>query len=43
VLLTSGFAEANREAAEAVGVQVLSKPYRLEELASAIRETMGTA
>jgi signal transduction histidine kinase len=43
VLLTSGFAEANREAAEAVGVQVLPKPYRLEDLASAIRETMGSA
>ena len=43
VLLTSGFAEANRHAAEAVGVQVLSKPYRLEDLASAIRETMGSA
>ncbi|MDO9337048.1 MAG: response regulator [Caulobacter sp.] len=43
VLLTSGFAEANRRAAEDAGVQVLPKPYRLEDLASAIRETMGNA
>ena len=43
VLLTSGFAEANRRAAEKVGVSVLPKPYGLEDLASAIRETMGNA
>ncbi len=43
VLLTSGFAEASRRAAEDLGVHVLPKPYRLDDLASAIRETMGNA
>ena len=43
VLLTSGFAEANRRAAQDVGVHVLPKPYRLDELESAIRETMRSA
>jgi len=43
VLLTSGFAEASRRAAEDAGVRVLPKPYRLEDLASAIRETMDRA
>ncbi len=43
VLLTSGFAEASRRAVEDVGVHVLPKPYRLEDLECAIRETMGAA
>ncbi|WGM40555.1 ATP-binding protein [Caulobacter sp. NIBR1757] len=43
VLLTSGFAEASRRAAEDLGVHVLPKPYRLDDLASAIRETMANA
>ena len=43
VLLTSGFAEASLRAAEDLGVHVLPKPYRLDDLASAIRETMGNA
>ena len=36
VLLTSGYAEAVRQPAEAEGVAILAKPYRLEELASAL-------
>ncbi len=36
VLLTSGFAEAARLQAEAEGVQILPKPYRLDELSAAL-------
>lgn len=36
VLLTSGYAEAAKERAEAEGIRVLPKPYRAEELAAAI-------
>ena len=36
VLLTSGYAEAVKHSAEAEGVQILAKPYRLEELAAAL-------
>ncbi len=36
VLLTSGYAEAARRDAEADGVRILPKPYRLEELAAAL-------
>ena len=36
VLLTSGYAEAARESAEAAGVEVLPKPYRIEDLAVAL-------
>lgn len=40
VLLTSGYAQAAQKAASAVGVHVLAKPYRLEELATALREAI---
>jgi CheY-like chemotaxis protein len=36
VLLTSGYAEAVRREAEAEGVQILPKPYRLSELSAAL-------
>jgi CheY-like chemotaxis protein len=36
ILLTSGFAEAARPEAEAAGIRILSKPYRLDELAAAL-------
>jgi signal transduction histidine kinase/CheY-like chemotaxis protein len=36
VLLTSGYAEAARNGAEAEGIRVLPKPYRIDELAAAI-------
>lgn len=36
VLLTSGYAEAAKQRAEAEGIRVLPKPYRLDELAAAI-------
>lgn len=42
VLLTSGYAEAARTAAEAQGVRILAKPYRLEELAEAVADAMET-
>ena len=35
VLLTSGYAEAAKKGAEAEGVSILPKPYRLEDLAKA--------
>ncbi|WP_369944486.1 response regulator [Xanthomonas medicagonis] len=38
VLLTSGYAEAAKSAAEAEGVQILAKPYRLDELAAALQQ-----
>ncbi|WP_019342296.1 response regulator, partial [Stutzerimonas stutzeri] len=40
VLLTSGYAEAIKQSAEAEGVQVLAKPYRLEELAAALKSAV---
>jgi len=43
VLLTSGYAEASRRAAEAQGLQVLPKPYRLEDLAMALERTRASA
>ena len=36
VLLTSGYAEASRSEAEAVGVRILPKPYRLDDLSTAL-------
>ncbi|UKE71513.1 response regulator [Xanthomonas graminis] len=38
ILLTSGYAEAAKSAAEAEGVQILPKPYRLDELAAALQQ-----
>jgi CheY-like chemotaxis protein len=38
ILLTSGYAEAAKSAAEAQGVQILPKPYRLDELAAALQQ-----
>lgn len=43
VLLTSGYAEAAQKSAAAEGVHVLAKPYRLEELATALREAIEGA
>lgn len=40
VLLTSGYAQAAQKSASAEGVHVLAKPYRLEELATALREAI---
>ena len=40
VLLTSGYAEAIKHSAEAEGVQILAKPYRLEELATALKNAL---
>ena len=40
VLLTSGYAEAVKHSAEAEGVQILAKPYRLEELAAALKTAL---
>jgi signal transduction histidine kinase/CheY-like chemotaxis protein len=36
ILLTSGFAERNRSAVDALGIQVLPKPYGLEDLRVAV-------
>ena len=43
VLLTSGYAEAAQKSAAAEGVHVLAKPYRLEELAAALRDAIEGA
>nr|WP_241093645.1 response regulator [Xanthomonas sp.] len=43
VLLTSGYAEAAKSAADAEGVQILPKPYRLDELAAALQQVRATA
>ncbi|MCG6540395.1 response regulator [Pseudomonas sp. KSR10] len=43
VLLTSGYAEAAKKTADEEGVYVLAKPYRLEELAQAIKDAMDNA
>lgn len=43
VLLTSGYAEAAQKTAAAEGVHVLAKPYRLEELATALRDAIDGA
>lgn len=44
VLLTSGYAEAAQSDAEAEGVRILPKPYRIDELAAALAEAhAGTA
>ena len=41
VLLTSGYAEAAEEGAGEEGVRVLPKPYRLDELAAALRTVIA--
>jgi CheY-like chemotaxis protein len=41
VLLTTGYAEAAKREAEAEGIALLPKPYRLEELAAAARDALG--
>ncbi|WAE51336.1 ATP-binding protein [Stutzerimonas frequens] len=43
VLLTSGYAEAAQQSAAAEGVHVLAKPYRLEDLATTLREVIDGA
>ncbi|MBL6080186.1 response regulator [Belnapia sp. T18] len=41
VMLTTAYAEAAKRDAEAEGIAVLPKPYRLEELAAATRMALG--
>jgi CheY-like chemotaxis protein len=41
VLLTSGYAEAATREAEAAGVHILPKPYRLDELSAALQALSG--
>lgn len=36
VLLTSGYAEASAHDAHAAGIQILAKPYHIDELAAAL-------
>ena len=43
VLLTSGYAEAARSQAEAEGVRILPKPYRLDELSAALHVLTASA
>jgi signal transduction histidine kinase/CheY-like chemotaxis protein len=43
VLLTSGYAEAAKRAAEAEGVRLLAKPYALDELANALTASRESA
>ena len=42
VLLTSGYEEAARAGAKAEGVRILAKPYRLDELATALATAITT-
>ena len=37
ILLTSGYADTDRREADAEGIRILSKPYRLDELSAALR------
>ncbi|MBP2561914.1 signal transduction histidine kinase/ActR/RegA family two-component response regulator [Neorhizobium galegae] len=41
ILLTSGYSEAAKQAAEAQGIKILRKPYQLAELEEALRRTMA--
>ncbi|GAA0567952.1 ATP-binding protein [Craurococcus roseus] len=41
ILLTTAYAEAAQREAEAEGIALLPKPYRLEELAAAARDALG--
>jgi signal transduction histidine kinase/ActR/RegA family two-component response regulator len=41
VLLTSGYAEASKTAAEAEGISILPKPYGIDDLANALAEVAG--
>jgi CheY-like chemotaxis protein len=43
IVLTSGYAEAAIRDAEAEGLLVLRKPYRLEDLAMALQSTLATS
>jgi DNA-binding response OmpR family regulator len=43
VLLTSGYAEAAKRDAEAEGVRILPKPYRLDELQAALSVVVAEA
>ncbi len=43
VLLTSGYAEAAQQSAAAEGVNVLAKPYRLEDLAASLHDAIEGA
>lgn len=42
VLLTSGYSEAAKQAANAQGIKILRKPYQLTELSEALRAARGT-
>jgi signal transduction histidine kinase/CheY-like chemotaxis protein len=41
ILLTSGYSEAAKQAAETQGIKILRKPYQLAELEEALRRTMA--
>jgi signal transduction histidine kinase/ActR/RegA family two-component response regulator len=41
ILLTSGYSEATKQAAEAQGIKILRKPYQLAELEKAIRQAIA--
>ncbi|MBB3452727.1 signal transduction histidine kinase/ActR/RegA family two-component response regulator [Rhizobium sp. BK313] len=41
ILLTSGYSEAAKQAAEAQGIKILRKPYQMAELEEALRQTMA--
>lgn len=43
VLLTSGYAEAVKQKAETEGLRILRKPYGVQDLERALRETLGVA
>jgi CheY-like chemotaxis protein len=40
ILLTSGYSEAAKQAADAEGVRILRKPYQLGELSEALHEVI---
>ncbi len=41
ILLTSGYSEAAKQAAEAQGIRILRKPYQLAELSEALSGAMS--
>ncbi len=43
ILLTSGYAEAVKQHAEAEGLRILAKPYEIQDLGRALRAALGTA
>jgi signal transduction histidine kinase/CheY-like chemotaxis protein len=43
IVLTSGYADAARQGAEAEGIALLPKPYRIQDLAAALRRARSAA